>query len=115
MVSVSWAGSSSASASSAGGTSSSLGCDTESEDGVEDSIVEGKRRFPAVKLPRRRALALTVTNKEEDDEEDSCELEGTGRASRNPGGRRCRLARGPFCVEFSRFDMGMYMVHRTIK
>jgi len=68
------------------------GCDTESKDGVEGSRVEVMRRFSAVKLPRQRELALTVTNKEEEDEEDGCEPEGTGRASRNPGRRRCRLA-----------------------
>jgi len=84
VVSVSSAGSSPASASF--GTSSSLvpaalgsdvGCDTESEEGVEGSRLEGKRWFPAVKLPCQRELALTVTNREEDDEEDCCELEGT--------------------------------------
>ena len=56
-----------------------------------------------------------MTNKEEDDEVDCCGLEGTGRASRKPGGSRCRFARGPFGVEFSRFDIGMYVVHRIMK
>ena len=66
-------------------------CNTESEDGVEDSRVDVMTRFSAVKLPRRRELALTVTNKEED-EADCCESAGTGRTNRKPGRRRCRLA-----------------------
>ena len=66
-------------------------CNTESEDGVEDSRVDVMTRFSAVKLPRRRELALTVTNKEED-EADRCESAGTGRTNRKPGRRRCRLA-----------------------
>ena len=90
------------------------GCDSESEEGAEGSRVGvTMRRFSAVKLPRRRELALTVTNREEEDEEDCVELEGTGRTGRNPGGRHCRLAfGGPVGVEFSRFDIGLYMVHK---
>lgn len=58
------------------------GCVTELEEGVaEASRVEGMRRLLAVKLPH---LELTVTNKEEEDEEDGCKPEGTGRATRNP-------------------------------
>ena len=91
-------------------TSRSL-VDTESEDSVEGSTVEVMRRFSAVKLPRRRELALTVTNKDEEDEADCCEPKGVGWTNRKPGRRRCRLTWGPFWLEFSCLDIRMYMVH----
>jgi hypothetical protein len=61
-------------------------------DGAEGSRVEGMRRFSAVRLPRRRELALTVTNKDDEDEDVGGEPEGIGRASRNPVRMRDRLA-----------------------
>lgn len=55
------------------------GCVTELEEGVEEaSRVEGMRWLLAVKLPH---LEPTVMNKEEEDEEDGCKPEGTGRAT----------------------------------
>jgi hypothetical protein len=70
-----------------------------------DSRMAGKRRLSVVSAPRRQERGLTVTNREEFEAEDNTEAEGEGRASRNPGTLRVRLAEGSLPGGFVRFDM----------
>ena len=84
------------------------GCGTELAEGVEGSRVEGMRRFSAIRLPCQWELVLMVTNKDEEDEEDGSEPEGSRWASRNPACMCDHLAWGSFWVEFkfAHLDIG---------
>jgi hypothetical protein len=84
------------------------------KDGVEMSGVdaggsgaEERIRFWACKMPRCSSGCLTVTKRDVLDEELGCEetASGEGRAMRNPGFVRERLARGISSVEEGRLDI----------
>ena len=89
----------------AAGCGSELGCAIELEGGSDDWQVEAIKWLSPVKAPRRWELALTMTNKDELDEEEGWESAGTERASRNPAGKQDRFAWGWFPDEFARLDM----------